>query len=82
MWTKRHQEKRKKPDRELQPGSDCIKRPDGVGEPIQISSLEPPQELHWLDLAVDQCSDLLVVANRLKGALCRSARSNEIRGGL
>lgn len=81
-WTKRDKVKRKKPDRELQSGSHGIKRPDGVGEPIQISTLEPPQELHRLDLAVDQCSDLLVVANRLKGALCRSARSNELRGGL
>jgi hypothetical protein len=80
--TKRDKEKRKKPDRDLQPGSDCIKSPDGIGEPIQISSLETPQEPHWRDLAVDQCSDLLVVANRLKGALGRSTRSNEIRRGL
>ena len=51
-------------------------------ESLENSSLESQQELHRLDLAVDQCSDLLVVANRLKRALSRPAGSNEIRGGL
>ena len=51
-------------------------------ESLENSSLESQQELQRLDLAVDQCSDLLVVANCLEGTLGRSARSNEIRCGL